>query len=111
MKGNPTRIVLMNSKVENLSNAVSSGAAQARDKASDTLDSARHAVDQAADRGKELASDAAKVARQKSSELADTATGLAAELQAMTRQNPLMTVIGAAFVGVLIGMMARGHRE
>lgn len=108
----------MNSRVESLGNTVSSGITQARDKAGDTLDSAKRAVDQAADRGKELASDAAnaaadaaRVASQKGSELADSVTGLAAELQAMTRQHPLMTVIGAVFVGMLVGTMARGHRQ
>jgi hypothetical protein len=108
----------MNAKVENLSNTVLSGIAQARDVTTDTLDSAKRTVDHAVDRGKGLASDAAtattgavKSARQKGSELADAATGLAAELEAMTRQNPLVTVIGSVFVGVLIGMMARGTRQ
>jgi hypothetical protein len=81
----------MNAKVDSLSKTVSSGIAQAQDKANDTLDSAKRTMDHTIDRGKELASDAASTAndalrsaRHASSELAESASGLASELQAMT---------------------------
>jgi len=108
----------MNRKLETLSDTVSSGIAQARDTTTDMLDSTSRAANQAVDRSKELASEAAnkategvKLAKQRGSELADSATGLAAELHAMARQNPLTALIGAMFVGVLVGMMARGSRQ
>ncbi len=33
----------------------------------------------------------------------------ASELEGMARRNPLGAVAGAVIVGILIGMMARGH--
>jgi ElaB/YqjD/DUF883 family membrane-anchored ribosome-binding protein len=107
----------MNAKVDTFSKTVSSGIAQAQDKANETLDSAKRTMDHSIDRGKELASDAAstandalKSARHAGSELAESASGLASELEAITRKNPLTTVIGAVAIGVVMGMMVRSSR-
>jgi len=51
-----------------------------------------------ADAGSELASSAK-----------DQAKTFAAELESLTRRNPLGTVAGALFIGVVIGIMARGR--
>jgi ElaB/YqjD/DUF883 family membrane-anchored ribosome-binding protein len=116
-KANTTGTVPMNAKVDSLGKTVSSGIAQAQEKANDTLDSAKRTMDHTIDRGKELASDAAstandalRLARDAGSELAESASGLASELEAMTRKNPLTTVIGAVAIGVVMGMMVRGSR-
>jgi hypothetical protein len=108
----------MNANVDSLSKTVSSGIAQAQDKANDTLDSAKRTVDNAIDRGKNLESDAASAAndalrsaKNASSELADSASGWASEIQNMAQKNPLTMMIGAVLAGVVMGMMVRGSRD
>jgi ElaB/YqjD/DUF883 family membrane-anchored ribosome-binding protein len=39
----------------------------------------------------------------------DHAKTFASELESMARRNPLGTIAGALFVGVIIGMMSRGR--